>query len=552
MRGVQAALTERASQGQDGQDDGLHSALPTTTCSYQAEDPSQALWESGACLVPGGYMPGNAVQGRALHVLCALDPITPPPAPPAPSSLALEATQGSCIVSGGCVSSPLFPEFYRLHEGCTFVARQPGVLEAFHFDASSDCDRLEVGNRSFGGVFGPQDLAVNAGDTLTLAAGCDTPASGWQLCWKPPEPRHGANAADVEVADLLEAAGVAPGAAPRSSRPGRRAVDAQTKGSAARGQLRISKLQAEEKAAQDDTQQTQAKLVESESRTEQHWTEAREHLSWKQAVQQELQQWRGTVYAQGSTLSTKAWTLVVTVCDRPAVAVGCIVLVLLACGCGMLIERHLSKAPAVAGQASSAGGGKEPEQEPCPPPPGSASRCGKQSPAPTPPMLRRLQTHVIPYKNALGAEARCIRIEMPGCDFISGLRTARCHVKELCGDGVSVTIKKDPDFEFDAFFGEWEQDFRFEGGPWAVHDKSPRGPLIRDEHGIFQVHLVRLPTSREFGICPIRSLASAESEADGDVCSDEGKDGWLFDDDVREPRSEAESKAACGGAEESL
>lgn len=480
MEGTEAALAHRATTTTaNATEFGEANVLPKTTCSLRATgDGSSTIWRSGACRgVNGGYQPGDMVSGP-LHVLCALESLEVP----SPKAAGFQAVEGHCVTHGNCVRSPLFPKPYPAGAACKVLLTKSGVLDSPHFDTRSNCDVLQVGAHPFSGVVGPRNVAVREGDELVWSPGCpgNSNATGWRLC-------------------LGAAPTPQPGPQPGFDR------DAHEK---------VNQLN-------ETIQILMRNLTRSRKRN--------------QELHVQIEALQGAVHVGGGVQPTRdiflgcglfiaglvvglAPTLILWVRSRPVgnrcagVGKGGGSSSLSAC----LLDVEEGKP---IGVDVFAGGDQPQSGQPRPRSWTSTSTAVSERRLSEVESLQTMQvprsldlnSHIVEMGSPSGA-AKCIIVEVPGSDVHTGMRSARCTVQELDGQGVQVIITKDPSFDDDPSFGEFRRKFIFTNGPWAVKDLGPGREQPVDEHGTFKIHLVQQPLQRRFATTQHGPLADADAE----------------------------------------
>ena len=105
------------------------------------------------------------------------------------ASASFVVTEGPCVVTGDCVSSPNWPEDYDAYTECTIVPESDGWLDVAGFDlhgssAARYCwDHLTVNDVQYCNQHGPQGVAVTSSTEITFIADYyDGGHGGFSIC----------------------------------------------------------------------------------------------------------------------------------------------------------------------------------------------------------------------------------------------------------------------------------------------------------------------------------------------------------------------------------
>lgn len=459
-------------------------------CNYEGSRPG--LWQSGACLVPSPFdgsfalMPANNLIGPRYAVCAGLASVSaprPPPTSPStsaqakpsprpfvvpsisrspsaqttPSPGAFVVRSGACVVDGACVMSPGFPGYYPNGAGCAVVAERDGVLDVQHFDTQPERDVLTLHNVSFSGLDGPNRQQVATGDVLSWVSDAVESASGWRLCLRPE-----ASAEAMEVEQLR-----------REEQKMKKEIDAL------RSKANDADSQAAAKIQRMHREEADLRQQEASLRDQVH----RDDMERSAMVQERDQLW---------------WLLVLVVI--------CLMLI----SAAVLAHRLLAKATT----------------SPLGAPLLSVESSGSSSSGPRDASFQP-QVSVVSYRTLAGMEAKCVRVLAPGRHMVSGCRTIRGTVQELTWPNCGVHLKliKEPDIpeqlapgvsNIDSNAGGvWEHTVQLEGH-WQVLDPTERGGQAFDDHGVWQIHLIKRE-SRTLSVCPSVSICENDAEMPEDV-----------------------------------
>lgn len=94
---------------------------------------------------------------------------------------AFTVISGNCVVVGGCVQSPNFPEPYDNNASCTIVAHEGMSVYATHFNTELDKDNLTINGDLYSGMWGPEDVIIS-GSEIEWQSDDTQAGSGWRLC----------------------------------------------------------------------------------------------------------------------------------------------------------------------------------------------------------------------------------------------------------------------------------------------------------------------------------------------------------------------------------
>ena len=105
------------------------------------------------------------------------------------ASASFVVTEGNCVVTGNCVSSPNYPEAYDGYTECTIYPTSDGWLEVESFELESYSwsdycyDHLTVNDVQYCNEIGPEGVAVNSSTEMTFVADYDQSGhAGFSIC----------------------------------------------------------------------------------------------------------------------------------------------------------------------------------------------------------------------------------------------------------------------------------------------------------------------------------------------------------------------------------
>ena len=80
-----------------------------------------------------------------------------------------------------CMTSPNYPEEYKINQGCTIEFGSNGTITASNFSTQAEFDTLSIGEHEYSGNVGPVGVPVHKGDVVRWQS--DYAGKGWRLCW---------------------------------------------------------------------------------------------------------------------------------------------------------------------------------------------------------------------------------------------------------------------------------------------------------------------------------------------------------------------------------
>ena len=105
------------------------------------------------------------------------------------ASASFVVTEGNCVVTGDCVSSPNYPEAYDGYTECTIVPESDGWLSVQSFELESYSwsdycyDHLTVNDVQYCNEIGPEGVAVTPATEMTFVADYDQSGhAGFSIC----------------------------------------------------------------------------------------------------------------------------------------------------------------------------------------------------------------------------------------------------------------------------------------------------------------------------------------------------------------------------------
>jgi hypothetical protein len=125
----------------------------------------EVTWVSDAAVVLTGW------------VICG----APPPSPPAMWVVVSGDHYGrKCITDGSCITDGAGQ--YGNNERCTFRATKTLYAYATDFSLEPKYDKIWLGNSSYSGTSGPNNVLMMAGDTIGWSTDESVTYGGWVIC----------------------------------------------------------------------------------------------------------------------------------------------------------------------------------------------------------------------------------------------------------------------------------------------------------------------------------------------------------------------------------
>ena len=128
-----------------------------------------------ACWISGGAS-CNMAPTQCMLVLLLL---------PRPTTSASFTSDGSCTVSGDCISSPNFPQPYSNSQQRTITANMPGKLSVTDFQTERNFDYLSINDVGYSGSgieYSPDGVRVETSTSIRWATDASGLNNGWNMC----------------------------------------------------------------------------------------------------------------------------------------------------------------------------------------------------------------------------------------------------------------------------------------------------------------------------------------------------------------------------------